>query len=664
LQEAAVGTGCTCQGLRGRITELETELAERKRVEKLLRLTQCAVNEFPGAALWVDPDARIIYVNEATCRALGFSKEELLHMTLYDIDSSLSEEAWSTHWEETRRQRSVVLESQHRTKDGETIPVEISANYQKVDGSGYNCLFVREISKQRLAEEALQESESKYKTLVENAKEGIFIAQDGAIRFANKETLRQLGHSFEEITKSPFTNFIHPDDREMVVERHVRRLRGEDLPSTYPFRILDGSGGERWVELSTVVVTWEGRPATLNFLRDITEKKELELQLAHAQKMEAIGTLAGGVAHDFNNLLMAMQGNLSLMLLETSSGDANYERLQSLEQSIQSGASLTRQLLGFARHGTYQVKPTDPNSVAKRSSGMFWRTRKEISLQDKYQNGIWAVDMDEGQIEQVLLNLYVNAWQAMPGGGKLTLETKNVTLDALAVKPYGVAEGRYVRISVTDTGSGMDEAVRRRVFEPFFTTKEMGRGTGLGLASAYGIIQSHGGFINVHSEQGTGTTFHIFLPASDKEVASEPAQTEPYLKGNETILLVDDEAVIVEVGKKLLEVLGYRVMTARSGKEAVELYQKPEEAIDLVILDMIMPGMSGGETYDNLVKLNPDVRVLLSSGYSASGQANDILERGCDGFIQKPFDLNQLSQKTREILGTEKAAPLRSAQGG
>jgi len=283
---------------------------------------------------------------------------------------------------------------------------------------------------------------------------------------------------------------------------------------------------------------------------------------------------------------------------------------------------------------------------------MFGRTKKEIALHSKYQEGIWAAEIGRGQIEQVLLNLYVNAWQAMPGGGNLYVQTENVTLDENYVNRFDAAPGRYVKVSVTDTGAGMDESTLQRIFDPFFTTREMGRGTGLGLASAYGIIKNHVGFINVYSEKGEGTTFNLYLPASTKEVIEETGLSGKVFTGSETILLVDDEDMIIDVGKEMLKTLGYKVLAADSGKEAIEIYQKNVNDIDMVVLDMIMPDMGGGETFDRLKEINPDIKLLLSSGYSINGQAREILERGCNSFVQKPFDMKQLSQKLREVLNS------------
>jgi signal transduction histidine kinase/CheY-like chemotaxis protein len=392
-------------------------------------------------------------------------------------------------------------------------------------------------------------------------------------------------------------------------------------------------------------------------LRDVSERKKTEVekqklkaQLQQMQKLESIGTLAGGIAHDFNNILMGIQGNASLMLLKIDSEHPNYEKIKNIETYVQNGTQLTKQLLGFARRGKYLVKATDLNEIIEKSSSLFARTKKEINVKTNPCDSIWSVEVDRGQIEQVLLNLYVNAWQAMLDGGDLYLRTENVILDHSYVKHYKVEPGRYVKISISDTGVGIDKDTQERIFEPFFTTKEMGRGTGLGLASVYGIIKSHGGYINVYSELDQGTTFTIYLPASGKSAVKEADVTVDIIIGSGTILLIDDEKMILEVGRELLEELGYTVIPAMSGQEAIEIFQNEQDAIDMIIMDMIMPGMSGSETFDRLKEINQEAKILLSSGYSVDGQASEILRRGCDGFIQKPFNMNQLAEKIHKIM--------------
>ena len=391
--------------------------------------------------------------------------------------------------------------------------------------------------------------------------------------------------------------------------------------------------------------------------RDITERKRseeerllLEAQLRQAQKMEAIGTLAGGIAHDFNNLLMAIQGNASLMLFDLSQKHEHFERLRNIEKLVDSGSRLTSQLLGYARKGRYEVRAINLNQTVQDACETFNRTKKEIRIKLQLDKNLAPIEADAGQVEQVLLNLLVNAADAMRGGGTITIRTANTTHEEMKGKLYNPKPGKYVLLSVSDTGIGMDEKTKERIFEPFFTTKEMGRGTGLGLASTYGIIKGHGGFIDVDSQPGKGATFCIYLPASAKKVSKTQRGLEKIPRGQETVLLIDDEDMVLEIGRALLETMGYHVVTAKDGEEAIALYENEGSEIDLVLLDVVMPGLGGGEVYDRLKTMNPDMKCLLLSGYSIDGEASEIIQRGCDGFIQKPFKLRDLSKSIREIL--------------
>ena len=511
----------------------------------------------------------------------------------------------------------------------------------------------------------LELTEKRYQYLVNASPDIIYtLDHEGKFTFINGAVESLLGYKSGQLIGKHYTSIVFEEDMDKAKNIFNERRTGARATTGGELRLKSfqkHNGPKRLltVELKTMGMydipvdrKEKAFMGSYGVARDITDRKRLEAQLLQAQKMEAIGTLAGGIAHDFNNLLMGIQGHASLMFLGIDSDHPHFEHLNGVEDLVKRGSDLTKQLLGFAMGGKYEVRPTDLNQLIEKSFEMFGRTKKEIRVHKKYQKDIWTVEVDRGQIEQVLLNLYVNAWQAMPGGGDLYLQTENVRLDEGYVSPFGAKPGNYVKVCVTDTGVGMDEKTQQRIFEPFFTTKEMGGGTGLGLDSAYGIINNHGGIINICSEEGKGATFNIYLSAAEAPVSEQrlEAGENEIQQGHETVLLVDDEDMIIDVGQDMLRAAGYEALLARSGKEAIEVYKKNKDKVALVILDMIMPDMGGGEAYDRMKEINPDIKVLLSSGYSISGQATEILDRGCDGFIQKPFNMSRLSQRIRKIL--------------
>jgi PAS domain S-box-containing protein len=523
-----------------------------------------------------------------------------------------------------------------------------------------NRQLVDQVEAHREKDAALRKSEEKYRSIIENMENGYYeFDLKGDMTFFNDTLADMLGYEPHELMGLNYRAYLDPDTAEGVIEKYENiRLTGKPV-NLERYTIIRKDGTRRTIEWTAELITdAQGQPAGYRGLvLDISakldaenEKARFESRLQQIQRLEGIGTLAGGVAHDFNNLLMGIQGNVSLMLLDMDETDPSFEKLKSIEACVQGGSDLTRQLLGFARGGKYMVKALDFNRIMQNTAQMFGRTRKEITIHEKTAPDLWTVMADQNQIEQVLLNLYINAWQAMPDGGHIYLESKNVVLEEKFTRQFDIEPGRYVQISVADTGVGIDLATQQKIFEPFFTTKEIGRGTGLGLASAYGIMKNHGGAIDFASEVGKGTTFYIYLPASDAAVERRPAARGVLAKGSETILLVDDETFILKVNKPMLEKLGYTVLTASGGHEAIDIYDAQHERIDMVVLDMIMPDLGGGAVFDHLKSVQPDVKVLLSTGYSITGQAEEILSRGCSGFIQKPFDINQLSAKIREVL--------------
>jgi PAS domain S-box-containing protein len=629
-----------------------TDITQQVMAEKDLRFTQFSIDRTSEPAFWMGEDACFIYVNQAACLSLGYTKKELLALTVHDVDPSFPKKIWIKHWQKVKAEGSFTMESRHKTKDGRIFPVEITVNYLEFEGKEYNCAFARDISQRKEAEEALRASEEQYRHLIQHSNDAIYLLYNRKFILINEQFKRMLNVTEEYLNRPnfDFMELIAPQSRALVEERNRSLARGVTVTPRYTFTALSRDGREIEVEASVSYVKYKDGVATQGIIRDLSERKKLEEKLRQAHKMEALGTLAGGIAHNFNNILMGIQGRTSLMLMHKDTTSPDYEHLKGIEEYVMSAAELTKQLLGFARGGKYEVTPLHINTLLKKSARMFGSTKKEVEIEENYQKGLWATEVDIGQMEQVFLNLFVNAWQAMPGGGRLVISTNNIRLSEKEARPMGKKAGRYVKITICDNGVGMDAATTERIFDPFFTTKEMGRGTGLGLATVYGILQNHGGFVTVESEKGLGTTFNLFLPASRKKPQTKPKSATATKKGKETILLVDDEEMILEVTSSMLQQAGYKVFMTRSGQEALEVYKKKGSGIHLVILDMVMPEMSGGKTYDRLKELSPEIKVLLSSGYSMNEQASQILKRGCNGFIQKPFNSKELTGKIRKIL--------------
>jgi PAS domain S-box-containing protein len=510
-----------------------------------------------------------------------------------------------------------------------------------------------ELTERKRAEEALRESEQRFKSLSENAPDIIFtVGLDGTFTYLNPAFEKILGYKREEGLGSSFAGFAMQVDTRNYNNLFKRIRDGRETIRDMAIVLIHKDGSARVFNLSGAPNVDAAGEVTgmVGVLKDISEQRRLESQFRQAQKMEAIATLSSGIAHDFNNLLMGIQGETSIMLVGIKPSHPHYEGLKGIQKQVQSGVELTKQLLGYARKDKHKVKAINLNQLVEETSETFGRIKKEITIRRELAEDLYPIEADQGQIEQVLLNLFVNAADAMPDGGDLILKTENMTYPDIQGKVYDSKPGNYVLLTVTDTGIGIDKGTMESIFDPFFTTKETGEGTGLGLASAYSIIRSHGGHIDVESTEGYRTTFRVYLPAPEQEALEALKTAEQYVKGSGTILLVDDEEVVLKVGSELLETMGYRVLLARDGKEAIEVYRRQRDDIDLVLLDMVMPNIGGGKAYDYLKKINPNIKVLLASGYSIDGQATEILNRGCNGFIQKPFTMRELSTKIMEVL--------------
>ena len=604
----------------------------------------------------VDSQGHCTYVNVPGQKLTGYTVGELVgkHFTeLIPVD-----------WRE-RVQLLYIKQFQDREKETRMeFPIITKAGEEKwvdqivtvlTEGdriTGFQSI-VRDITDRSLAEKALKESEEKYRSILESIEEGYFeVDLSGNLTFFNDELCKIFGYSKDELTGMSNRQYTDEENAKELYQTFNKVYTTGKPDKGFGWEIIRKDGTKIIVEAS-ISLRSDAGGEPIGFrgvVRDISEKQRLEIQLQQAQKMESIGTLAGGIAHNFNNLLMGIQGNTSMMLLNIDSGNPRHKNLKNIEKLVENGAKLTAQLIGYAREGSYEVKPTSLNQLVKETSGTFGMTKREITVHQELSERLYGIEADQSQIEQALLNLYVNAADAMPGGGDLFLKTMNVTDKNITGKLYKAKPGNYVLLTVRDTGIGMDKETRERIFEPFFTTKGLASGTGLGTASAYGTVKGHGGYIDVDSEKGKGTTFSIYLPATEKVIEEKEVLSDELVKGKGTVLLVDDEEMVLEAGEELLNHLGYEVLLVQNGREALELYKKNQDKIDLVLLDMVMPVMGGGEAFDRIKEINTNVKVLLSSGYSLEGEAKEILERGCDAFIQKPFKLEQLSQKLRAIL--------------
>jgi PAS domain S-box-containing protein len=639
------------------------DISERKIIEKALwesENTYRTIFENTGTAMAIaDENKHALLVNEEMCRLTGYKREEL-------IDGKAD---WSSFTAQQDRERLINYhklrmtdpdaashhyEYQMVTKNGEFKDIYMTS--ELIPATKKSLVSMIDITDRKKSEAALRKSSELLHELFRSSLDIIAVFdQNGVFQYLSPSLIGLTGHRETDLIGKSCFEFIHPDDLKSTINEFSEVVSKENkgIVTEFRFRKADGL----WIYLEALGNNCLDNPAINGIIinaRDITDRKRMEEQLRHSQKMEAIGTLAGGIAHDFNNLLMGIQGYISLMLLHKKTDDPDFIKLTNIQSLVQSGADLTAKLLGFARGGQYELKPTDLNELIANTANIFGRTKKEITIHQKYEKDLWAVEIDRSQIEQVLINLFVNAWQAMSAeGGDIYVETENNIISDIEARPFNINEGNYIKVTITDTGSGMNEETRLRIFEPFFTTKEKGRGVGLGLASAYGIIKQHGGIIDVISELGQGTIFRIYIPASSKELLKETTAPKIIVNGTETILLVDDEKSVLDVCEEILLTMGYNVLAASNGKDALKLYEAHKKSINLVILDMIMPGFSGGETYDALKLINPKVKVILSTGYSISDQAKQIMGKGCQSLIQKPFRMDDLSQKIREVLDKE-----------
>lgn len=639
--------------------ELNKEIKNRKEAEGALKFTQFAVDHFSDAAFWIGSDARFAYVNEATCRFLGYSKDELLTMTVHDIDPDFPKEIWAEHWAGLKHRGSDVIESHHRNKAGDIFPVEISVNYVEFEGNEYHCAFARDISFRKRAEKALRESEEKYRTVLEANPDPVAVYDiEGKVTYFNPAFTRIFGWNLKERLGKKMDLFV-PEEAWRETKMMIEKVLAGERFSGIETQRFNKNGEIVPVNISGAIYKDQnGKPigSVIN-LRDITEQKELEARLQQAQKMESIGTLAGGIAHDFNNILAIIIGNTELALDDIPERERARFNLDEIRTAALRAKDVVIQLLSFARKTKLEQKAIKLIPVVKDSIKLL-RATIPVSI-DIRQNMTASSDTifaDPTQIHQIIINLCTNASHAMQEtGGILGIKVKNVFFKEQSDAPHpDLLSGSYVKLTVSDTGQGIHPEVKDRIFDPYFTTKEVGKGTGMGLSVVHGIVNNYGGTISVESEVGEGTTFYVYFPVAEEEAMIETETIEKVAKGNERILFVDDDNSLIYVCRYRLERLGYKVETKTNPVEALEFFRSNPDEFDLIITDMTMPQMTGDHLVKEILRIRPDTPIILCTGFSEKIDEEKAKRIGVSEYIEKPIDKRDFAIKIRSVLDRKK----------
>jgi PAS domain S-box-containing protein len=613
----------------------------------------------------VHSEGRFVYVNDAGVKLLGApGPEEIIGRPILDIvHPDFREKVLSR----VRRnldggEQSELSEQRLLRLDGREIDAEVTGIPTTFQGKPAVQIIVRDITARRLAEKEIRESEERYRLLGEGILHQVWTARpDGSLDYVNRRAVEYFGQTMESALGEGWQNFVHPDDLPQCLERWRRSLETGE-PYIVEFRLRRADGEYRWHvgrasagrDAEGRILKWFGTNSDIeDWKRAESALSASEEQLRQAQKMESIGTLAGGVAHDFNNLLTVISGNTQLALVRLGQDSPVRQRLVEVEKAADRAATLTRQLLAFSRRQQLERKTINLNDTIGEILKLLRRTiGADVDVRFHASASLSPVYADPAQIEQVVMNLAVNARDAMPQGGRLVIETDDVTLDRAYLHRHPLAKpGRYVQIKVSDTGTGMDEATRSRIFEPFFTTKPIGKGTGLGLSMVFGIVKQHDGLVEVYSEPGRGTAFKIYLPADGKAVAEETHEALPPVRGgSETILVAEDEGALRDLARSILEDLGYTVMLARDGLEAVEVFAENSGRINLLILDLVMPRLGGREAFEVIRSSGGEVPAIFMTGYSAEMVGGWYAEEAGTPLLQKPYTVEAFGRKVREIL--------------
>jgi PAS domain S-box-containing protein len=644
---------------------------ERKRAEKSLQFTQFTIDHVATPVLWLDSEGRFFNVNDAACRLTGYTREELLSLSVSDVDTRISRTAWPDVWKQLQLRGAVDMESYLRRKDGNTIPISIASNLLKTDDRECSCTFLHDITERKEAERVQRENDLRFRAIYNQLHLQIermplaYILFDADLRVIdwNPAAERIFGYLKDEVLGMgpPFEKIL-PESARSTAEDVFRRIQMGDMKAHSVNDNLTKDGRTITCEwLNTPLQSDDGRFAGVMCLaQDVTERKRLEEQFRQAQKMEAVGALAGGVAHEFNNLLQAICGYTKLAIDGLSPDEQRYQDLQLVLTSADRATVLTRQLLSFGRRQVLQRTHIDPNQAVADLLKMLRPVIGEnIDVHTQLSPSVSSIYADPGQLQQVLLNLCINARDAMPRGGRLIIRSRNVSLsESFCAGHRGSRPGPHVLLSVADTGCGMSADVKARIFEPFFTTKELGKGTGLGLAMVYAMVEQHEGIISVYSEPNLGTAFKIYLPARDAadSTNADGPLSDTTRRGTETILIAEDESMVRELAVRILTQAGYSVLVAGDGMEAVEIFEDNADRISLVLLDAVMPRLTGHEAYDQIKFRKPDLPVVFCSGHDPETRQVKLLVDAGVQIVQKPFDSNVLLRVIREMLD----APRRS----
>lgn len=659
-------TASPIRDVRGEIVagiEIVRDMTDRTNMEERLAASErkfhMLFDHAPDAIFIHSPDGRILEANEAAVERLGYGHARLVAMGMQELEADPNPERLKQRVNEILDRGALIFETCCLTGSGTVIPFEVSSRRIAYEGNTAILSYCRDITERKKAEDSIRESEERWQFALEGSGAGVWdwdIVRGTVFYSERWKSMLGFGRKDFPDNENLWHLLVHPDDRPWVSEELKRHLRDEIPVYLTEHRLRCKDGSWKWILDRGKVMSRDTSGAPLRMVgtyTDITDRKRLEEQLRQAQKMEAVGELAGGIAHDFNNILTAIIGRIYLLQTKLADRDELLAHADQIAYAAERAANLTQSLLAFSREQIINLQRKDLNEIVRHSGKLFSKlVREDMEISMNLATANPVVLADEVQLEQVLLNLVANARDALPKGGRIMIATDTLWFDEKYVAAHGFGRvGPYAVLTVSDTGTGMDEKTRARIFEPFFTTKEVGKGTGLGLSIVYGIVKQHNGHINVYSEPGAGTTFRIYLPAVEGVVdPGETADSDLPPTGRGTVLVAEDEESVRTLTRTILTEFGYRVIEAENGIEAVVKFRENVDRIDAVLLDVIMPRMNGREAREEILKTRPDAKILFMSGYTGDILGQQGLIAGETGLIQKPLKPRDLLLKLGKLL--------------